>query len=152
MNKMHKIAEAVFGEELEVIESFIIKEPTLSENTNKKIWYLGRSVQMMAEADYYIGFETWLSIIEDNKGCQIESQIADDYNIRKCLITDPDMANEILSDMVKPEPKEFSPMEEKEYTLAGNSIHTTNPYEKDMTVSYVQETIQTLNKNGEVKE
>ena len=136
---MHKIAEAVFGEELEVIESFIVQEPTLSENTNKKVWYLGRSVQMMAEADYYIGFETWLSIIEDNKGCQIESQIADDYNIRKCLITDPDMANEILSDMVKPEPKENPPMEEAKFTLTGHSVSITNPYEKDMTVMYTKE-------------
>ena len=53
MDKMHKIAEIVFDQELEVIDSYIPGEAP--EGVNRGVWYLGRSIEMMAEADYFIG-------------------------------------------------------------------------------------------------
>lgn len=75
MDRMHKIAEATFGEELEVIPSYI--EHTPPENAKQAVWYLGESIKKLAEADYFIGigFETAFS------GCTIEYRVALDYGI-----------------------------------------------------------------------
>ena len=53
MEKMHKIAELTFGEELEVLETHI--PPEAPDGVNPSIWCLGRSIQKLAEADYFIG-------------------------------------------------------------------------------------------------
>lgn len=50
---MHKIAEAVFGEELEVIPTYFEDDPP--ENTNMALWYLGESIKKLSEADRFIG-------------------------------------------------------------------------------------------------
>lgn len=76
MEKMHKIAEIVFGEELEVIPSYIEDEPP--ENVvNRGIWYLGKSILMIAEADFFIGVD----YSDVFKGCNVERNIAEEYNI-----------------------------------------------------------------------
>lgn len=75
MEKMHKIAEIVFDQELEVIDSYIEENPP--ENVNQGIWYLGKSIQRLSEADCFIGIdynEFW-------KGCLMEAQIAQMYGI-----------------------------------------------------------------------
>lgn len=76
MDKLHKIAEDVFGEELEVIPTLIAKKPP--KDTNERIWYLGQSIQKMAKADYYIEVGSSPAYYP---GCQIESHIAMYYNI-----------------------------------------------------------------------
>lgn len=53
MEQMHKIAEAVFGEELEVIPTYFEENPP--ENTNMALWYLGESIKKLSEADRFIG-------------------------------------------------------------------------------------------------
>ena len=53
MDQMHKIAEAIFGEELEVIPTYF--EGTPPENANDRLWYLGKSIEKMSEADCFIG-------------------------------------------------------------------------------------------------
>lgn len=53
MEQMHKIAEAVFGEELEVIPTYFEDDPP--ENTNMALWYLGESIKKLSEADRFIG-------------------------------------------------------------------------------------------------
>lgn len=65
------------------------------------MYCLGKSISMLAEADYFIGFGWYLNIIINNKfnGCQIEAQAADKYGIPSYLIKDDTMAEEILSDL-----------------------------------------------------
>ena len=75
MARMHKIAELVFDQELEVIQSYI--PDNAPENTNRSIWYLGESIKMMSEADYFVG----IGYSECFKGCQIEKDVAAAYGI-----------------------------------------------------------------------
>lgn len=81
MEQMHKLAEILCGEELEVIDSFI--EENAPENSKAAVWYLGKSIQLLAQADYFVGVgyqDFW-------KGCAIERQVAASYNI-KCYTVD----------------------------------------------------------------
>lgn len=76
--KMHKIAEATVGEELEII-------PTYQEGAEYKdrpIACLGESIKRMQEADYFIG----LSENYEFHGCSIEDDVASAYGIRKILV------------------------------------------------------------------
>lgn len=75
MTRMHKIAEAMFGEELEVIPTYIPDEAP--EGINRRIWYLGESIKMMSEADYFIG----VGYEEAFPGCCIEHSVANHYGI-----------------------------------------------------------------------
>lgn len=80
MAKMHKIAEIIFDQELEIIDTYIPNEAP--EGVNRGVWYLGRSIEMMAEADYFIGVHgewRWT-------GCNIELDVADAYKIPMHLI------------------------------------------------------------------
>ena len=80
--KMHKIAEIVFDKKLEVIQSYI--PPEAPEGTMTPLWYLGRSIQMMSEADYYIGVNSFYR--SRHNGCEIENTIAHMYGIRSYFI------------------------------------------------------------------
>ena len=80
MEKMHKMAEIIFDQELEVIPSYIEDAPP--ENTHQRIWYLGKSIQMLAEADYFIGIECSGYF----KGCEIERYVARDYGIPNTVV------------------------------------------------------------------
>ena len=77
MEKMHKIAEIIFDQELEVIPSYIEDNPP--ETIHQRVWYLGKSVEMMADADYYIGID--YSDVYD--GCMVENEVARRYGIQK---------------------------------------------------------------------
>lgn len=74
--RMKRIAEAVFGEELEVIESVVSETPP--KDAKERIWYLGKSVQKIAEADYFIGID----YSEYFRGCDTERSIAQQYGIK----------------------------------------------------------------------
>ena len=76
IEKMHKIAEIVFEEKLEVIPSYVEDGPP--EDNNQAIWYLSKSIEKLAEADYFIGIR-WQEFF---KGCNIEREIAYAYGIR----------------------------------------------------------------------
>lgn len=80
MEKMHKIAEIIFGEELEVIDSFI--PGTAPDASNRPVWYLGKSIQKLADADYFIGISEYRY-----SGCNIERQIAHEYGIPMTCIS-----------------------------------------------------------------
>lgn len=81
MERLHKIAEAYFDQELEVIPTYISgKAP---DNTNSRIWYLGESIKMMAEADYFIGVDSTYQVFP---GCDIEHDVAKYYNIPNTLV------------------------------------------------------------------
>lgn len=81
MCQMRDIAESVFQEELEPIETYISDAPP--ENNNTALWCLGESIKRMAEADYFIGI---YDEEKDFRGCAIESQIAKSYNIPSFIV------------------------------------------------------------------
>lgn len=77
IQKMKRIAEAYEGEELELIDSYITEESP--EGVNLPVWYLSKSVELLATADVFIGCdEAWYF-----HGCQIEREIADFYGIKR---------------------------------------------------------------------
>ena len=81
MERMHKSAEAIFDEELEVIPTYF--EGTPPENANDRLWYLGKSIEKMSEADCFIG------IFDDQKaydGCIIENHVAKLYGVPQYLV------------------------------------------------------------------
>ena len=86
MQKMHKIAEAVWEQELEVIPTYIEDKPP--ENAKQALWYLGKSIQLMAEADYFIGIE-YTNLFH---GCDIERDAAFNYDIPRFLVPIKDVA------------------------------------------------------------
>lgn len=76
IQKMKKIAETYEGEELELIDSYVEDNPP--KNNNRAIWYLGKSLEKLSEADIFIGIEddyNW-------SGCYIERQAAHRYDIK----------------------------------------------------------------------
>lgn len=75
MEKMHKIAEVLVGEELEVIPSYIEHDPP--ETKHDAVYYLGRSIQMLADADYF----ACITNAYEWAGCSIEKDVADRYRI-----------------------------------------------------------------------
>lgn len=101
MEKMHKIAEIVFDQELEVIPSYIEDNPP--ENGNQAIWYLGKTIQLLAEADFFIGIE-WNDYF---KGCEAERLIARDYGIRSTYVD----IREMMPDACEVEMKHWGSLE-----------------------------------------
>ena len=76
MDKMHKLAEIIFDQELEVIPTWIDEEPT-EDCIHSRVWYLGKSIELLSKADYFIG----IAYSDFFAGCEIESQIANRYGI-----------------------------------------------------------------------
>ena len=78
--RMHRIAEAIFDEKLEVIDSFVEEDPPASKSV--AVWYLGKSIEKMANADYFIGIkDSW-----SYPGCHVEWTVADYYDIPIFLV------------------------------------------------------------------
>lgn len=75
MARMHKIAEAYFGQELEIIPTYIERRPTV--DCNPSIWCLGESIKKLAEADYFIG----VGYCDEFNGCMVEFDVARRYGI-----------------------------------------------------------------------
>ena len=69
-------AEKTIGEPLELINSFFEDYP---EEINKYIpvWYLGKSIQMLSQADIVYFGSDW----RNARGCKIEYEIANAYGI-----------------------------------------------------------------------
>lgn len=96
MEQMHHIAEAVFGEELEVIQTYISDDPPA--DANQAVWYLGESIKKMADADYFIG------IYDEEKayrGCAIENQAAKTYGIPSYTINLKYVARDVVEARAK---------------------------------------------------
>lgn len=79
--KMHCIAEAYEGEELELIDSWVAEAPPA--DCNRSAWYLGKSIEKLAEANVFIGIDT--SIV-NAPGCAVESQVALNYGIKSYIV------------------------------------------------------------------
>lgn len=74
MEEMHKIAEVVFKQELEVIPSYIEDYPP--KDSHEAVWYLGESIKLLSQADYFIGTDSY-----EFAGCNIERDAARSYRI-----------------------------------------------------------------------
>lgn len=85
MDKMHKIAEIVFDQELERIESYI-PDRAPEDIVNSRVWYLGESIKMLAQADYFIGVG-----YSSFAGCNIEANIANEYCIPRTFVNIRDL-------------------------------------------------------------
>jgi hypothetical protein len=80
--QLKDIAEAMFGEELEVIDTWISEEPG-SGTKNPAVWYLGKSIELLSKADYFIG----ISYCGRFNGCNAELEIARAYGIRSAIVS-----------------------------------------------------------------
>lgn len=70
-------AEIATGEKVELIDSFISEYPG-EINKSTPIWYLGKSIQFLAQADIaYFGGD-W----RNARGCKIEHEVAKNYGIK----------------------------------------------------------------------
>lgn len=81
MNQMHKIAEAIFDEKFEVIDTLIADNAPACNR--KQLWYLGKSIEMLSQADAFIG------VYDDQKGfdgCIVENYTAKLYGIPQYLV------------------------------------------------------------------
>lgn len=76
IQKMKKIAEAYEGEELELIDSYVEDDPP--KNVHSPVWYLGKSLEKLSEADIFIGIENDY----DWSGCYTERMTANRYDIK----------------------------------------------------------------------
>lgn len=80
IQKMKKIAEIYEGEELELIDSYIEDNPP--KDSKEAVWYLGESLKKLAQADVFIGIDSYY----DWNGCYIERQTADGYGIKVYVV------------------------------------------------------------------
>lgn len=71
--KAIKSAEAKIGEAVEIIDSFFQEAPVDA----KPLWYLGKSLELLASADIAYFAKGW----QDARGCKIENTCAIEYGI-----------------------------------------------------------------------
>ena len=70
-------AEKTIGEPVELIDSFIEDYPG-EINKSIPVWYLGKSIQFLSQADIAYFGEGW----KNARGCKIEYEVADKYGIK----------------------------------------------------------------------
>lgn len=76
IQKMKEIAEVYEGEELELIDSYVKDNPP--KDNHQSVWYLGKSLEKLSEADIFIGIEDDF----DWSGCYIKRTTAHRYGIK----------------------------------------------------------------------
>lgn len=69
-----KLSAFMRGEEFEVIDSFFERAP----HDAKPLWFLGKSLELLADADYAIFMEGWQAA----RGCRIENMCCQEYGIQ----------------------------------------------------------------------
>ena len=90
-DKLHRIAEAVFDKELEVIPTYFEGNPPA--NVNEALWYLGESIKKLSEADYFIGI---FDEAREFRGCIIENIAAKNYGIPFYLVNLGNAAPDVI--------------------------------------------------------
>lgn len=65
-------------EDIEVIDSFFEDAPKESGVVTKPVWYLGKSLMKLSEADYAVFGDHW----EEYNGCTIEHEVCKRYGIK----------------------------------------------------------------------
>lgn len=80
IQKMKKIAEVYEGEELELIDSYIEDNPP--KDNNQAIWYWGKSLEKLSQADVFIGIiNAWRW-----NGCAVECEVAKRYDLNMITV------------------------------------------------------------------
>ena len=77
MIKEKQRLEQLLGIEFELIDS-CIEEDAPEDTIHPALWFMGKSISMMADADLVYFSEGW----EGATGCKIEQEIAKAYNIK----------------------------------------------------------------------
>ena len=72
-NSIIDLIKTKFGQDTEIIDSFVQGVPYNA----KPLWYLGKSIELMSEADVAFFARGWADV----RGCYIENQCALEYNI-----------------------------------------------------------------------
>lgn len=103
--RMHAIAENIFDEKLELIDTYFESDPSESVR-NISLWFLGESIRKLSEADYFIGVEYPGDFY---KGCESENYIATLYRIPSVFVDlykiFPDAVNERIKGISEECPK-----------------------------------------------
>ena len=94
MEKMHRMAEMIVGEELEVIQSYIEGEP----KGNEAVWKLGAAIQMLAEADVFIGIRYTEGVW---RGCEVEAEVARAYLGREVILLNEEIWGRMMPDAME---------------------------------------------------
>lgn len=102
MDRMHKMAEIVFDQELEVIPTYVKHDPP--ETGNKAIWCLGESIKKMAEADYFIGVR-WLDGVPE---CRVENEVTAAYDIPRTFVNADEFMPEVNKQLHKEQAERFA--------------------------------------------
>ena len=71
---------SIYEKDIEVINTYIKSEPP--ENSNVRLWYLGKTIELLAQADLIIFAEDW----QKARGCRIEHECAKTYKIPMIVI------------------------------------------------------------------
>ena len=79
IEKMHKIAEVCFEQELEVISTYPKHEPPKDDKESLALFV--KNIEKLAIADYFIGVNGYVY-----KECENERNIAKSYNVPSCLL------------------------------------------------------------------
>lgn len=70
--------EILVGKPLEIIDSFIEEKPVNIKNDSIGLWYLGKSIQLLAQADMVYFCDGW----DKARGCRMEHEIAKQYGLK----------------------------------------------------------------------
>ena len=95
---MHEIAEVMIGEKLEVLPTYFVDDFIAVPDINISIFYLSKTLELLAQADYFIGFSHY-TLNDNYTGCRIETDVADCYDIPSIIISSEGGSRNILSDM-----------------------------------------------------
>lgn len=77
-NEAKLYLEILVGEPLEIIDSFIDENPINIKDDSIGIWYLGKSIELLAQADMAYFCDGW----DKARGCKIEHEIAKQYGLK----------------------------------------------------------------------
>lgn len=102
-----KIAELYYDEELLVINTWIEDEPP-EYIKNERLWYLAKSLELLAEADYCITINIYGDKFFDRfKSCRIEEDIIKEMYIPHYKIDLRSIAPDLFNDGVEEEKRRY---------------------------------------------
>ena len=102
-----KIAELQYDEELLVINTWIEDEPP-EYIKNERLWYLAKSLELLAEADYCITINIYGDKFFDRfKSCRIEEDIIKEMYIPHYKIDLRSIAPDLFNDGVEEEKRRY---------------------------------------------
>lgn len=82
LQALRRIAVYAFQKDFEFINTWIDEEPS-SDVKHQRVWYAGKSLELLSEANYYLGIEM---LPHNFYGCHIENYTAENLNIKTSYI------------------------------------------------------------------